>query len=80
MSRPSKDNVPLSMKIDRKVYDRFRAYAEQVGQTYTTALERIIVEYIEAKEQIGVLNKGWNSKVDKAFQAALKEKEKQNLK
>ncbi|MDD3034871.1 MAG: hypothetical protein PHT25_09780 [Bacteroidales bacterium] len=68
------------MKIDRKVYDRFRAYAEQVGQTYTTALERIIIEYIEAKEQIGVLNKGRNIKVDKAFQDALKEKEKQNLK
>lgn len=63
------------MKIERKVYCRFRAYAEKVGQTYTTALERIIVEYIDAKEQIGTLGKEWDIKVDKAFLEAMKEKE-----
>lgn len=50
MSKPTKDYVPFSMKIDRNVYDRFRSYAEMLGQTYTVCLERMIKEYLDNKE------------------------------
>lgn len=49
MSKPTKDYVPFSMKIDRRVNDRFRSYANKLGQTYTVCLERIIEEYLDQK-------------------------------
>lgn len=49
MSKPTKDYVPFSMKIERNVNDRFRHYAEMMGQSYTTCLERMITEFLNDK-------------------------------
>ena len=49
MSKPTKDYVPFSMKIERNVNDRFRPYAEMMGQSYTTCLERMITEFLNDK-------------------------------
>lgn len=50
MPKKTKDSVPVSMRLDRAVYERLRAYAEDKGQTYTTALERIITAYLNEQE------------------------------
>ena len=51
MPKKTKDSVPVSMRLDRGVYERLRAYAEDKGQTYTTALERIITAYLNEQEK-----------------------------
>ena len=50
MPKKTKDSVPVSMRLDRTVYEKLRAYAEDKGQTYTTALERIIMAYFNEQE------------------------------
>lgn len=50
MPKKTKDSVPVSMRLDRAVYERLRAYAEDKGQTYTTALERIITAYLNEQK------------------------------
>lgn len=51
MPKKIKDSVPVSMRIERLVYERLRAYAEDKGQTYTTALERIITAYLNEEDK-----------------------------
>lgn len=50
MPKKTKDSVPVSMRLDRAVYERLRVYAEDKGQTYTTAMERIITAYLDEQE------------------------------
>lgn len=50
MPKKTKDSVPVSMRLEKTVYERLRAYAEDKGQTYTTALERIITAYLNEQE------------------------------
>ena len=50
MPKKMKDSVPVSMRLEKTVYERLRAYAEDKGQTYTTALERIITAYLNEQE------------------------------
>ncbi len=51
MPKKTKDSVAISMRLEKTVYERLRAYAEDKGQTYTTALERIITAYLDEREQ-----------------------------
>lgn len=51
MARPCKENVAFSMKLEKKTYQRFRAYADKMGQNYTVCLERIINGYLDEKEK-----------------------------
>ena len=51
MPRKTKDSVPVSMRLEKTVYERLRDYAEDKGQTYTTALERIITAYLDELEE-----------------------------
>lgn len=56
MPKKTKDSVPVSMRLDRNVYERLRAYADEKGQNYTVAVERIITAYLNEqteKESIG---------------------------
>ena len=47
MPRPKKDNDPLSLRIEKNVYDRLTQYCEDSGQTKTLAIERALMVYID---------------------------------
>lgn len=51
MPRPKKDGRFINYFIDRSVYDRLKAYAEEKGQSMTTAIERILAAHLDAYEQ-----------------------------
>ena len=44
MPRPKKDNYPLSLRIEKNVYDQ---YCEDSGQTKALANERALMVYID---------------------------------
>ena len=48
MARPKKDYVSLTVKLDKKVYDRLSSYCDIAGQTKTIAVERALRDYINA--------------------------------
>lgn len=41
-----KDSVNVSMRMDRETWDRLRNYAEDRGQSYTVATERILQKFL----------------------------------
>ena len=45
MPRQKKDGRHINYYIDRKVYEELEAYAQEKGQTITTALERILIQF-----------------------------------
>lgn len=47
MPRKKKDGRYINYYIDRAIYERFEAYAEDKGQPMTTALERILKEHLD---------------------------------
>lgn len=47
MGRTKKDAKVLNIKLDRSIYDRFENYADQLGQTKTTAIERILAKHLD---------------------------------
>lgn len=47
MPRPRKNNHPLSMRIDKNIYERLNQYCEDSGQTKTVAIERALVSYMD---------------------------------
>lgn len=51
MPKRTKDSVPVTMRLDRNVYTRLRAYADEKGQNYTVAVERIITAYLNEQEK-----------------------------
>ncbi len=52
MARPKKDSRPVTMRMDKKVYDRLNAFCERSGQPKTTAIERALTEYIDAYDKL----------------------------
>ena len=44
--RKKKDSVNVSMRLDRETWDRLRYYAEERGQSYTVATERILQKFL----------------------------------
>ena len=44
--RKKKDSVNISMRLDRETWDRLRNYAEERGQSYTVAIERILQKFL----------------------------------
>ncbi len=46
MPRPVKNHKNINVSLSTPVYERFRAYAEEKGQTYTVAMERIIEDHL----------------------------------
>lgn len=56
MPKKIKDSVPVTMRLERSVYTRLRNYADEKGQNYTVAVERIITAYLDeqaAREKTG---------------------------
>lgn len=51
MSKPRKDFVPLHIKADASIMKRFEAYCEEVGQTKTLALERILTAFLDQHDE-----------------------------
>lgn len=47
MPRAKKDGQHINCYIDRILCERLKAYADEKGQTMTTALERILKQYFE---------------------------------
>lgn len=47
MPRPVKDHKNINVSLSTPLYERFRAYAEDKGQTYTAAMERIIKAHLD---------------------------------
>ena len=47
MPRQKKDGRHINYNIDRKVFEELEAYAQEKGQTMTTALERILSQFFE---------------------------------
>ena len=45
--RKKKDSVNVSMRLDRETRDRLRNYAEDRGQSYAVATERILQKFLE---------------------------------
>ena len=49
MPRQKKDGRHINYYIDRKVFEELEAYAQEKGQTMTTALERILSQFFEPR-------------------------------
>ncbi len=47
MSREKKDSKSLNIKLDRSLSERFEAYCSELGQTKTTAIERILIKHLD---------------------------------
>lgn len=47
MPRPVKNHKNVNVSLSTPLYERFRAYAEEKGQTYTVAMERIIKDHLD---------------------------------
>lgn len=50
MSREKKDSKNLNIKIDRVLSDRLEEYCRELGQTKTTAIERILAKHLDEYE------------------------------
>lgn len=46
MSKQKKDGRSLNCVIARSVFEQLEAYCEEVGQSKTTAVERILKQYL----------------------------------
>ena len=46
MARPKKDGVYINYYIDREVKEKLDRYCEEVGQTNTLAVERILNKFL----------------------------------
>ncbi len=51
MPRPKKDYQSLNVKLDRGIMERFKKYCDIMGQTKTTALERILQKHLDDFER-----------------------------
>lgn len=47
MARPRKDNVPVSFRLERTVFDKLNQFCEDFGQAKTVAMERALGMYID---------------------------------
>lgn len=47
MHKPKKDGKSLNCNIDRLLHERLEEYCEEVGQTKTVAVERILKQYLD---------------------------------
>ena len=51
MPRQKKEYVPVSVKMDKAVFERLQAYSEESGVPKTTVIERSISKYLDVKEE-----------------------------
>lgn len=51
MSKPKKEYIPLHIKADAAVMKRFEDYCNEMGQTKTLALERILMAFLDEHDE-----------------------------
>ena len=51
MPRPKKDGRHINYYIDRMIFERLEEYADEKGQTMTTALERILKQFFDKTDE-----------------------------
>ena len=51
MGKPRKDGQRFNMVMDRSLYNRLTFYADEKGQTMTTALERILKQFFDKTDE-----------------------------
>ena len=51
MPRAKKDGQHINCYIERTLWEQLKSYADEKGQTMTTALERILKQYFERVNQ-----------------------------
>lgn len=51
MAREKKDGIHVNMYLSRQVWDRLKEYAEDKGQTLTTAVERILIGHLAQEKE-----------------------------
>lgn len=51
MPRKKKDGRHINYYIDRLIYERLEEYADEKGQTMTTALERILKQFFDKTDE-----------------------------
>ena len=47
MARAKKDGWYVNYDIEREIYEKLEKYCEEVGQTKTVAIERILTRYLD---------------------------------
>ena len=47
MARAKKDGRYVNYDIEREIYEKLEKYCEEVGQTKTVAIERILTRYLD---------------------------------
>ncbi len=47
MARAKKDGWYVNYDIEREIYEKLEKYCEEVGQTKTVAIERILTKYLD---------------------------------
>lgn len=47
MAREKKENVPVSIRVEKQTYDRLMKFCEKSGQPKTVAIERAVNLYID---------------------------------
>lgn len=52
MPRAKKDGQHINCYIDRTLCEQLKAYADEKGQTMTTALEKILKQYFEGLKNV----------------------------
>ena len=50
MARPKKDGKPVSLIMERTLFEELESYCEEMGQTKTTAIERILRKHFEERK------------------------------
>ena len=53
MAKPSKDYVPLNIKLDRQVAEILDKFTQKTGITKTAATENALKEYIDKYNKTG---------------------------
>ena len=51
MPRKKKDGRHINYYIDRVIFERLEEYADEKGQTMTTALERILKQFFDKNDE-----------------------------
>ena len=51
MAQKKKDGVRVNFYMNRELSEKLDAYAEEMGQTKTTALERILIAFFAEREK-----------------------------
>lgn len=51
MPRKKKDGRHINYYIDRMIFERLEEYADEKGQTMTTALERILKQFFDKTDE-----------------------------